>query len=137
RAVARERPDLVHQVITLGTPVIGGPKYTAFAESYRKRGMDIDAIAAEVEWRNQVALCTPVVAIYSRADCLVAWQACIDRGAANVEHVEVQTSHIGFGFSPDVYKIIARKLFSEDETVDRPAIRHHRVRLPRPNRLLR
>ena len=111
REIARERPDLVRQVITLGTPVIGGPKYTAVAEMYRRRGMDIEAIAAEVEWRNQVALLEmPVVAIYSRADAVVAWEACIDRQTPHVEHVEVRTTHLGFGFSPEVYKIIARKL---------------------------
>lgn len=111
REIARERPDLVRQVITLGTPVIGGPKYTAVAEMYRRRGMDIEAIAAEVEWRNQVALLEmPVVAIYSRADAVVAWEACIDRETPHVEHVEVRTTHLGFGFSPEVYKIIARKL---------------------------
>lgn len=110
RELARERPDLVHQVITLGTPVIGGPKYTVVAERYRRRGIDIEAIAAQVEFRNQISLCTPVVAIYSRADGFVAWRACIDSSAANVEHVEVRTTHIGFGFSPEVYKIIAQRL---------------------------
>jgi pimeloyl-ACP methyl ester carboxylesterase len=111
REVARERPDLVRQVITLGTPVVGGPKYTILAESYRRRGMDIEAIAAEVEWRNGEALLeTPVTAIYSRADAVVAWQACIDRETPNVVHVEVKTTHLGFGFSADVYKIIAQSL---------------------------
>ena len=111
RELARERPDLVCQVITLGTPVIGGPKFTLVAEMYRKRGMDIDAIAAEVEWRSNAArLETPVLAIYSRADAIVAWQACIDRQTPNVEHVEVKTTHFGFGFSPEVYKIIANTL---------------------------
>jgi pimeloyl-ACP methyl ester carboxylesterase len=41
---------------------------------------------------------------------MVAWQACIDHQALNVEHVEVRTTHFGFGFSPDVYKIIAQRL---------------------------
>src|SRR5262249_46769430 len=31
REAARERPDLVHRVITLGTPVIGGPQYNLVA----------------------------------------------------------------------------------------------------------
>jgi hypothetical protein len=51
-----------------------------------------------------------VLAIYSRAGAMVAWQACIDRQTPNVEHVEVKTTHFGFGFSPDVYKIIALNL---------------------------
>ncbi|MGH7875260.1 MAG: hypothetical protein ACREQO_23955 [Candidatus Binatia bacterium] len=120
RELARERPDLVDHVITLGTPVVGGPKYTVVAESYRRRGIDLDALAAQVEYRNQISLCTPVMAIYSRADSFVAWQACIDRNAPNVEHVEVQTTHIGFGFSPDVYKIIAQRLSSPASSEEQP-----------------
>lgn len=138
RELARERPDLVRQVITLGTPVVGGPKYTVVAESYRRRGIDIEAIAAEVEWRSNAALLeTPVLAIYSRADAIVAWQACIDRQTPNVEHVEVKTTHLGLGFSPDVFKIIARALA---ETADKqPAVtdpkakRRHGIRLRRRN----
>ena len=110
REAARERPDLVSQVITLGTPVIGGPKYTVVVHAMRRRGMDIDAMAAEVALRSQVALRTPVTAIYSRRDAVVAWEACIDRECANVEHVEVVTTHVGLGFSATVYRIIAERL---------------------------
>ena len=111
RELARERPDLISCVITLGTPVVGGPKYTALSEKYRKLGMDIEAIATEIEFRSQASpLETPIVAIYSRSDPIVAWQACIDRRTPNVEHVEVRTTHYGFGFSPAVYRIIAQCL---------------------------
>ncbi len=127
REIARERPDIVHRIITLGTPVIGGPKYTIVAHAFRRRGIDMDAIEAEIEARNRILLLTPVTAIYSRADAIVAWEACIDRTAPNVEHIEVRTSHIGFGFCPEVYKIIAQRLASDshegrpsqlDEAVD-------------------
>jgi len=110
REAARDRPDLVSQVITLGTPVIGGPKYTVVANAMRRRGIDIDALVAEIELRNQILLTTPVTAIYSRFDAVVAWEACIDRDCDNVEHVEVGTTHIGLGFSAEVYRIIAERL---------------------------
>jgi pimeloyl-ACP methyl ester carboxylesterase len=131
RELARERPDLISRVITLGTPVIGGPKYTALSEMYRKRGIDIEAIAAEVDFRNQAApLETPVVAIYSRIDALVAWQACIDHQTPNVEHVEVRSAHYGLGFSPDVYRIIAQRLAqangrSRHESGEKPQRQKH------------
>ncbi len=110
RELARERADLIGQVVTLGTPVVGGPKYTVFAKSFQKRGFDVEAIAAAIEIRNKISMCTPVIAIYSRKDAVVAWQACIDAHAANVEHVEVGTTHLGLGFSPEVYEIIAQRL---------------------------
>jgi pimeloyl-ACP methyl ester carboxylesterase len=110
REVARERPHAVHQVITLGSPVIGGPKYTAVAGAYRRRGIDLDAIEAEVEARNRLPLETDITAIYSQSDGVVAWQACIDRHASRVEHVEVKTTHLGLGLSPAVFRIIAARL---------------------------
>ena len=121
RELARARPDLISRVITLGTPVIGGLKYTALSEIYRKRGMDIDAIAAEVDFRNQTApLETPVLAIYSR----------IDHQTPNVEHVEVRSAHYGMGFSPEVYRIIAQRLaqandHSRHESGEKPQRRKH------------
>jgi hypothetical protein len=138
REIARERPDLVYQVITLGTPVIGGPKYTVVAHSFRRRGVDMDSIEAEIERRNRIALRTPVTAIYSRADAIVTWQACIDRLGINVEHIEVRTSHFGFGFSPEVFKIIAQRLADDSrklpgnlaDTVVPESAAHHSL----PNR---
>lgn len=110
RELARQRSDLIGHVITLGTPVVGGPKYTVFGKLFQRRGMDVEAVAAEIDRRNKISLCTPVIAIYSRRDGIVAWRACIDETGGNVEHVEVRTTHFGFGFSPDVYKIIAQRL---------------------------
>jgi pimeloyl-ACP methyl ester carboxylesterase len=110
REAARECPDLVRQVITLGTPVVGGPKYTVAAHSFRRRGIDMDAIEAQIAMRNRVSLTTPVTAIYSRLDRVVAWEACIDNDCSNVEHVEVGTTHFGLGFSPEVFRIIAERL---------------------------
>jgi pimeloyl-ACP methyl ester carboxylesterase len=114
RESARERPRAAQQVITLGSPVVGGPKYTAVAGEYRRRGIDLDAIEAEVAARNGQPLETPVTAVYSRSDGVVAWQACIDRRARNVEHVEVDTTHLGLGFSPEVFQVIAERLARQE-----------------------
>jgi hypothetical protein len=138
REAARERPDLIHQIITLGTPVIGGPKYTVVAHRFRRRGIDLDAMEAEIASRNSIRLRTRVTALYSRYDGVVAWQACIDENGKNVEHVEVTTTHMGFGFSPQVYKIIAQRLSDSgsacpdapSRTAVREARRRRRARSP-------
>ena len=111
REVARDLPDQVRRVVTLGSPVIGGPKYTTVARFASSRGWDLDHIEAEVERRKSVPLRVPVTAIYSRRDRVVAWRACVDpEGDAPVEHVEVEATHVGLGFSADVYRIVARRL---------------------------
>jgi hypothetical protein len=110
REAARERPKLVERVVTFGTPVVGGPKYTAVAPRYQRQGYDLDAIAAAAAARDAVPLRVPVTAIYSRADGVVAWRACIDPTNRGVEHIEVGGTHVGLGFNPDVYRIVAERL---------------------------
>jgi len=110
REAARERPDLIRLVVTLGSPIVGGPKYTAAAETYRRRGFDLDEIERRIDERNRMPLSTPVLAIYSRRDAVVAWQACIDRYNASVEHVEVDATHVGLGISASVWALVAARL---------------------------
>lgn len=110
RETARRHPDLVAGVITFGTPVVGGPKYTRAANHYRRRGFDLDEIEAEVERANRQPIQVPVTAIYSRADGVVAWRACLDPYDNRVEHVEVRSGHLGMVLSPAVFRIVARRL---------------------------
>jgi hypothetical protein len=70
----------------------------------------LDLIEAVVDQRYRVPLTVPVTAIYSKRDGVVAWRACIDQLSPAVEHVEVRTSHIGLGFAPEVYEIVARRM---------------------------
>jgi pimeloyl-ACP methyl ester carboxylesterase len=110
REVSREIPSDVDRVVTLGAPVVGGPKYTLTARAYRRRGIDLDAIEAAVDAREAVPLTRPVSAIYSRKDGVVAWQACVDERNDCVDHVEVSSTHLGLAFSPEVYLLVAARL---------------------------
>jgi pimeloyl-ACP methyl ester carboxylesterase len=112
REVARDCPELVKRVVTLGSPVVGGPKYTAVARAFAQRGESVDEIERLVDARYETPLTVPVTAIYSKADGVVAWQACIDERSPDVEHVEVFSSHIGLGFSPQALRILADRLAS-------------------------
>lgn len=107
REFAREHPERVRKIVTLGSPVVGGPRYTATARWYASQGFDLEHIERAVKARYDRALETPVVAIYSKRDGIVAWQACIDRWSPNVRHVEVDESHLGMGFAPGVLRIVA------------------------------
>ena len=110
REVARDCPDLVRRVVTLGSPVVGGPKYTAGARYFDTGTESLDDIERLVDERYENPLTVPVTAIYSKLDGVVAWQACIDNRSPNVEHVAVTSSHTGLGFSPDAFRIMADRL---------------------------
>lgn len=110
REAARERPELVERVVTLGTPVIGGPKYTAAAEVFRRLGYDLDAVERECHERAKRPIEVPVTVVYSRRDGVVAWQACLDDTSLDAEHVEVESTHAGLGFDSRVWAIVADRL---------------------------
>lgn len=103
REAARDLPEQVDRVITLGSPIIGGPKYTAAAPFFRKRGLDLDWIEQEVLKREARPIRQPVTAIYSKSDAIVSWHATVDHHNDNVEHIEVDAAHIGLAFNPTVW----------------------------------
>ena len=110
REVARDHPETVRQVITMGSPVVGGAKYTSMGGLFEQRGVDLDKMEASIAARESTPISVPVTSIYSKNDGVVGWKASIDRHNSQVEHFEVRTTHLGLGISPDVFKIIARKL---------------------------
>jgi pimeloyl-ACP methyl ester carboxylesterase len=110
REVARDAPELVDRVVTMGTPVVGGPKYTRVGAAYRAAGYDVDEIERKIEIRHEVPIRVPVTAIYCKADGIVDWRACIDRRTPGLEHVEVRATHFSLGFDPKVLEIVAERL---------------------------
>jgi esterase/lipase len=110
RETARDLPELVTQIVTLGTPVVGGPKYTIVSEYYKKRGHSVDHIEVETKKRFDVQLETPVTAIFSQYDGVVAWEACIDHWSKQVKHIEVDCTHLGMGFNPKVIHHVVEAL---------------------------
>lgn len=109
RECARERPDLVSQVVTYGTPVIGGPTYTLGAGGWSRAERErISALLDERDRERPIEV--PVTAMFTRSDRIVAWPACLDRVSREVEHVEVGSGHLGMILDPDVWGVVAGRL---------------------------
>jgi pimeloyl-ACP methyl ester carboxylesterase len=117
REFARDQPHRVRGIVTLGSPVVGGPRYTATAERYRSQGYDLDAIERSVKDRYATPLKVPVTAVYSKRDGIVAWPACIDHWSPAVHHVEVSETHLGLVLSPRVFRIVAEAI-EQDQAKD-------------------
>ena len=118
REVARDRPDLVAQVITYGTPVVGGPVYTIMGSRYSPQ--TIAHILGIVEQANRTPIAVPLTSIFSRADGVVAWRASIDTVHPHTQHVEVRSTHTGLGLDPDVWLAEARRLVDPGPRDDIP-----------------
>lgn len=108
RETARLFPPCVREVITLGTPVLGGPKYTAAGARFAAQAnIDLDEFEKEVHARNSVGIRQPLTSIYSKLDGVVGWQASIDTYNRHARNIEVSSSHFGLGVNGTVWRLIA------------------------------
>ena len=110
RELARDLPHAIAGVVTLGSPAVGGPKYTITAAAYRKKGFNLDAIEAEMAKRDIIPICCPLTVLFSKVDGIVSWQATLDRLTPHARHVEVRSSHIGLVHDAQVFRTIATVL---------------------------
>lgn len=83
REVARQHPELVDQVITIGAPLLAP--------------------------RSRRPLDRPVTAIWSRRDQVVPPMRALDPDPST-EHVEVRSTHFAIGLDPDVWAAVAERL---------------------------
>jgi pimeloyl-ACP methyl ester carboxylesterase len=112
RELAKELPDKVRCVITLGTPFAGPPRSTNAWRVYElTSGRSIDQ---EHESRDlHLAPPVPTTSIYSRSDGIVAWQGSVQEAAfghTECENIEVVASHIGMGVNPSAWWAVADRL---------------------------
>ena len=110
REVARELPEHVSQVITFGSPVVGGPKFTAVSWRFSRFGVDVDWIANEITKLDKTPIHQNITSIYSKYDGIVHWSASLDKINPNVKHVEVSACHLGMGFSFEVWRQVLKAL---------------------------
>ncbi|ACT59710.1 alpha/beta hydrolase family protein [Hirschia baltica] len=111
REVARQHGEYVQEVITLGTPIVGGAKYTILAEQYAAtHGINIEELEEEVHRRNSEGIRCPITAIYSREDGFIDWRAARDIYNAQARNIEVTSSHMGMPLSAPVWKEISNAL---------------------------
>ena len=103
REVARDLPEEVDKVITMGSPVLGGPKYTSAVGLYKKRNFDLEWLEAEIIRRFETPIMQPITAIYSERDGIVGWTAAQDNLSPNVTHIEVNCAHIAMGLNKEIW----------------------------------
>ena len=112
RELAKEFPDMVRLVITLGTPFTGTPKSTnAWRVFEMTNGHKVEVVASNFELETPPPV--PTTSVYSRTDGIVAWQCSIqpkDPANPDTENVEVIASHVGIGLNPSAWWVVADRL---------------------------
>ncbi|WP_416234364.1 alpha/beta hydrolase [Lentzea sp. NEAU-D7] len=122
RLVAARRPDLVHGLVMLGSPVLdpmgAHPSVMRVARFLARLAaagvpglLDDDCMRGPCFDEHIKALAEPLrvpaVSVFSRQDGVVPWELCQDPCA---ECVEVRSTHTGMGFDPQVYEALGPRL---------------------------
>ena len=112
RQLSRRRPDLVRQVISLGSPLTGTPRSTNAWRAYEYftgQKMSDPKLQSQVrEGHNPPPV--PSTAIFSKNDGIVAWQTSREVPAKTTDNIEVRGSHCGLGANPAVWWAVANRL---------------------------
>ena len=121
RVLAVRRPDLVEELVTLGSPTRDQ------LAVHRATWLSIGAVGllgtlgvpgcfsitcrlgsccaqARAELRGPFPSSCRYISVYSRSDEIVKWEACLDPAS---EPIEVDTTHIGMGFDARVWRLLA------------------------------
>jgi len=113
RQLAKQHPDLIRQVITLGSPFRGITKSNHASWLYNllpgnKRVVDLDpALLADLPIPAPV----PTTAIYTKEDGIVPWKYCMEEVEDAIhQNIQVRGSHLGLGVNLSVFEIIEDRL---------------------------
>ena len=130
RGLAARRPDLVHGIVSMGSPILApgavhgvlawdAELLTRLARAGFGGLMSEDCVAGSCarssfeETQRPLDPDVAFTAIYSRRDGIVDWRACLDPAA---DPVEVPTSHVGMAWDPVVFDVVRRALDHQQVT---------------------
>jgi len=112
RDLARRRPELVRQVITMGSPFRGIDKPSRVSWIFYVLKGDIHEII-DKDWLATFEVPSTVLStcIYSKSDGVLPWQYCFDPVEDDLHrNQEVPSSHLGLPQNKEALKIIADNL---------------------------
>lgn len=107
REITKLRPELVSKVVTIGSPFadVNAPNNAKWAYELLNKGVVVDE-----KFMAQLPVPAPVptLAMYSKSDGIVPWEACRELlEDENHTNMEIFSSHLGMGVNPDVMQKVA------------------------------
>ena len=118
REIARELPDRVRTVISLGSPFRGNHRATHASSLWAlfNRHPDATELMSEAARIGRAApLKVPTTCVYSKLDGIVAWECCTSLPAPRTENIEVHSTHLGYGHNLETLYVIADRLAQRED----------------------
>jgi len=118
RELARARPDIVRQAITLGSPIQMNENDESSASPIwdqlkKHHSTSLDRRVRDV---YRPAIQVPCTSIYSKTDGVVNWKSCLIERTQTSENIRVFGSHCGLGFNAAAITAVADRLAQPEGT---------------------
>lgn len=114
RELAKQHPDAVRQVISLGSPIHDDRRHTNASRLFEYlNGKEPEPVRHGRFTGLHEAPPVPTTSILTRTDGVVHWRGSVQQpqeGNANIENIEVHASHCGLGVNPSVMVALADRL---------------------------
>lgn len=139
RELAKDMPDLVRCVLTLGTP-FSGPHTSTNAWRIYQLASGRNVHRGAEHYNLPEAPPMPTTSIYSRSDGVVAWRGSLQAPTPHnphTENIEVIASHFGIGLNPSAWWAVADRLSQPEgewQAFRRPAVPGLQLLYPDPAR---
>jgi pimeloyl-ACP methyl ester carboxylesterase len=117
REIARRAPQIVRQVITLGSPIRWRRGYRSTAAPlYRSLGgLHSERARGRALEEDHIPEGVPLTAIVTRTDGVVDWESCAFGGRGTRECVEVRGSHTGLIHNAAALLVVADRLAQPED----------------------
>jgi pimeloyl-ACP methyl ester carboxylesterase len=111
RDLALQAPEMVRNVVTLGSPFANDIRATNATRLYEVLSGETVGGNPELEQAIAGDLPVPATSIFSKSDGIVNWRTCLLRPSATSENIEVYfASHVGIGVNPAALWAVADRL---------------------------
>lgn len=116
REMAKQAPEKVRQVISLGSPISNDRRHTNASQLFeRLNGKEPEPMQQGRYRALDEAPPVPTTSIYSRSDGIVAWRGSVQKPGIQTDNIEVRASHCGLGVNPMVMYVIADRLAQAED----------------------
>jgi alpha/beta superfamily hydrolase len=117
REIGKRAPESVNQLITMGSPFgnIHAPNNAKWVFDLLNKGRK-----ELPEFENQIhePAPLPTLAIYSKSDGIVPWEACMERVEDDLhKNHEAVSSHFGMGTNKEIFKLVLDRAAMEFDLV--------------------
>ncbi|RZV43367.1 MAG: alpha/beta hydrolase [Acidimicrobiales bacterium] len=110
REIAKNHPDLVRSVITLGSPISGDMEHSNARRLFHLINGEPELEMMERLRTLRDAPPVPCTSIYTKTDGVVAWRGSLQDESEIAENIQVPASHVGLGVNPLVMYAMADRL---------------------------